>query len=151
MTSGVIDAGARDRDHAFHPEPPDEPSKENAMTDARRIAERYIATWNETDAERRLALLRRDWTDDASYVDPLASARGDTDICKLIGSVQERFPGFRFALTGRPDGHGEHVRFSWSLGPDGAPPPIEGSDVVLTQGERIARVIGFLDRVPSAA
>lgn len=115
------------------------------MSELQQIAERYIALWNETDADRRMALLRRDWADDASYVDPMARAVGRSEISALIGAVQERFPGFRFALTGRADGHGEHVRFSWSLGPEGADAPIEGSDTLVVDGGFIARVIGFLE------
>ena len=70
------------------------------------------------------------------------------EIDGLIFGVQTRFPGFRFALVGEPNGHGGHVRFSWSLGPANAEPPIEGSDVIELQQGRIARVIGFLDRGP---
>jgi hypothetical protein len=115
------------------------------------VAERYLATWNETDAARRGALLARHWTADAAYVDPLADVAGAAPIGEMIGGIQRRFPGFRFALKGQPDGHGSRVRFSWSLGPDGAEAPIEGSDVVTLNGDRIAQVIGFLDKVPQAA
>ena len=69
----------------------------------------------------------------------------------LIGAVQDRFPGFRFRLLGNPDGHGRWVRFSWGLGPEGADPLIEGSDVVEQDDGRIQRVIGFLDKVPAMA
>jgi hypothetical protein len=41
------------------------------------------------------------------------------------------------------------VRLAWSLGPDGAPALIEGSDVVTMARGRIANVIGFLDKVPA--
>ena len=115
------------------------------------VADHYIAAWNESDGDRRMALLRQHWNPDAAYVDPMANVAGLGAISQLIGAVQERFPGFRFALTGRPDGHGQHVRFSWTLGPAGAEPPIEGSDVVSLTDDRIASVIGFLDRVPQAA
>ena len=121
------------------------------MSQAQHIADRYIAAWNETDADRRMALLSEDWTDDAAYIDPLTKVAGRGEIGALIAGVQTRFPGFRFALSGRPDGHGDHVRFSWSLGPAGVEPPIEGSDVVMTYGGKIACVIGFLDKVPRAA
>jgi hypothetical protein len=120
------------------------------MSDPKQVADRYIATWNETNAERRMALLREHWSADANYVDPMASVTGVMDISKLIGSVHERFPEFRFALTGRPDGHGDHTRFTWSLGPNGTQPPIEGSDVVSLNQDRIVSVIGFLDKVPQA-
>lgn len=119
--------------------------------DAAAIATAYLQTWNETDADRRRAMLARHWTEDARYVDPLMSGAGHTQIDALVGAVHQRFPGFRFALLGTPDGHGEHVRLSWTLGPEGGEPPIEGSDVVRLEGGRIASVVGFIDRAPAAA
>jgi hypothetical protein len=121
------------------------------MSDLQEIAQRYIAAWNEADAGRRAALLGRDWAEDARYVDPLGQAVGRAEIGAMIGAVQQRFPGFRFTLLRPADGHGDHVRFSWSLGPDGIEPPIEGSDVLVLEDGRIARVIGFLDKLPKAA
>lgn len=115
---------------------------------AARIAERYIATWNETDADRRGRLLASDWTDDARYADPMATVQGRADIGSLVGSVQQRFPGFRFTLTRPGDGHGDFVRLHWRLGPAQGPAPIEGSDVVTVRDGRIAQVIGFLDKLP---
>lgn len=115
------------------------------------VAERYIETWNEADPVRRKALIDRHWTPDATYVDPMASVAGAAEIDGLIGAVQARFPGFRFSLAGAPNGFGDHVRFSWRLGPEGQEAPIEGSDVVMTFQERIACVIGFLDRIPQTA
>ena len=79
------------------------------MSQAQHIADRYIAAWNETDADRRMALLGEDWTDDAAYVDPLAKVAGRGEIAAMMDSVQTRFPGFRFALSGRPDGHGDQI------------------------------------------
>ena len=121
------------------------------MSDPKNVADRYLAAWNETDADRRQAMLRQHWSANATYVDPMASVAGLDDIGKLIGGVQQRFPGFQFTLLGRPEGHGKHVRFSWSLGPAGVEPPIEGSDVVVIDGDRIVGVVGFLDKVPQAA
>jgi len=109
----------------------------------------YIALWNEVDAERRHAQLSGGWTEDVRYTDPLMSARGHTELGGLVAAVHERFPGFRFSLRGRPDGHGDHVRLAWSLGPDGAEAPIEGSDVLTLRDGRIAEVVGFLDKVPA--
>jgi hypothetical protein len=114
------------------------------------VAERYIATWNETDGERRQGLLDQHWAADAQYVDPLMRGDGPVQITGLIGAVHQRFPGFRFSLLGTPDGHGDYLRFRWSLGPAGAEAPIEGSDVLLLRGGRIAQVIGFIDKAPAA-
>jgi hypothetical protein len=57
------------------------------MLDPRQIAERYIATWNETNERKRSELLQADWNGDASYVDPIAKAVGHEDIGGLIGGV----------------------------------------------------------------
>ena len=115
------------------------------------IVERYLAAWNETDAERRRGLVDALWTEDGSYTDPLADAWGRAEIDGLIGAVQQQFPGFVFTLLGAPDAHHSQARFAWSFGPDGAvEPPVVGFDVVALDGDgRIATVLGFLDRVPN--
>lgn len=119
------------------------------MIDPRNIAERYIALWNEPDAGIRRELFAQDWTEDATYVDPLMAGTGTAEIDGLVTGVKARFPDFRFQLTGKPDGHGDHVRFRWTLGPgDYVDAPIEGTDIVLLRDGRIHSVTGFLDRVP---
>lgn len=118
------------------------------MTHPAAIAQAYLDTWNETDADRRRTLLRTHWTDDARYDDPLMRGEGTAQIDALVGAVQQRFPTFRFRLTGTPNGWGDHVRLSWSLGPDAGPAPIEGSDVVRLRDGRIHGVTGFIDRAP---
>ena len=115
------------------------------------VADAYIAAWNETDPQRRMALLREHWVDDARYADPIMQGAGLAQIDALIGGVHAQFAGFRFTRLGTPDGHGEHVRFSWSLGPAGAEAPIAGTDVLQMHEGRIRSVIGFLDKVPAAA
>ena len=40
------------------------------MTDVAKLVDGYIEMWNETDPERRRALVAQTLTDDASYVDP---------------------------------------------------------------------------------
>jgi hypothetical protein len=67
----------------------------------------------------------------------------------LVGAVHQRFPEFRFTLTGTPNGHDKYTRLSWSLCPAGAEPPFEGSDVVVVDEGRISQVIGFIDRAPA--
>jgi hypothetical protein len=120
------------------------------MSDSVFIARAYLETWNETDVAKRQALMKKYWTDDATYVDPLMSGEGSEEISGLVGAVHQRFPGFRFKLTGTPNGHGKYVRLSWSLGPDDVEAPIEGSDIVVVEDERIRQVIGFIDRAPTA-
>ena len=61
------------------------------MLDPRQIAERYIATWNETNEGKRSELLQADWNGDASYVDPIAKAVGRENIGEIgRASCRER-------------------------------------------------------------
>jgi hypothetical protein len=122
--------------------------KTDAKTDPKTIASRYINLWNERAADRRREILKQNWTDDAKYVDPLMSGDGHDGVDALIAGVQQRFPDFRFQLIGEPNGFGDHVRFSWGLGPDGADGPIKGTDFALLREGRIRSVTGFLDQVP---
>lgn len=121
------------------------------MSNAAAIAEHYIAVWNETDPARREALLAEQWSEHATYVDPLMRGNGRREISALIDGVQQRFPGFRFALDGRVDGYGEHIRFAWTLGPQSEPDMIKGTDYVVVEAGRLKSVTGFLDKVPASA
>ena len=122
-----------------------------AALDAVGIAHRYIAVWNETDPARRRERLEADWTADARYVDPLMQAAGLAQIDALVGAVHQRYPGFRFRLKGTADAHGEHLRFSWTLGPSGAEDLIEGTDFAQVDSGKLRSVTGFLDKVPVGA
>ncbi len=118
------------------------------MTDAAQIAQLYVDSWNETDGDRRAGLLADLWTEDARYVDPMMAGQGRTQIDALIAGVHQQFPGFRFTLAGKPDGHGDKVRFSWTLGPDGQS-LVEGTDFGVVENGRLSAVTGFLDKVPA--
>ena len=121
------------------------------MTDATTIAGRYIALWNERTRSRRREMLSQDWTADATYVDPLMNGAGHDGVDALIAGVQQKFPDFKFTLIGQPNGHGDHLRFSWGLGPDGADSPIKGTDFAVLKDGRIRAITGFLDQVPQGA
>lgn len=119
------------------------------MPDHTALVAQYIASWNETDAQRRDALIAATFTEDAAYTDPLMHGTGHDGIAGLIGGAQSQFPGFHFALTRPVDSVDDHVRFSWQLGPAGAPALIEGTDFACVSADgRLATVHGFLDRVP---
>ena len=120
------------------------------MTDFQTLAQRYIATWNETDAAARTEAVAALYAEDARYVDPLVDVRGHDGIEAAIVAVHDQFPGWVFRLAGPVDAHHDQVRFSWELGPAGAPEaPIAGFDVAVRDRHgRLASVLGFLDRVP---
>jgi hypothetical protein len=116
------------------------------------LIERYLACWNETDPAARPELITKTWAADASYIDPLVNAQGHDAIDAAIAATQSQFPGLVFALAGPVDTHHDVARFSWGLGGDGDEPLVIGSDVASVSADgRLARVVGFLDKVPSGA
>ena len=121
------------------------------MTDVNTIASRYIDLWNERMPSRRREILGQHWAKDAKYVDPLMAGEGHAGVDALIAGVQHRFPDFRFKLIGEPNGFGDHVRFSWGLGPEGADSPIKGTDFAVVSDGRVSSITGFLDQVPPGA
>lgn len=114
------------------------------------LADRYLAAWNETDAARRRELIALAWTESASYVDPLMRGDGHAGIDAMIAAVQGRFPGFRFTRVSPVDAHGEHLRFTWELGPASEPALVVGTDFATVGADgRLARMTGFIDRAPA--
>jgi hypothetical protein len=112
----------------------------------------YIAAWNETDAERRRALIARTWAEDARYVDSHRDSTGHAAIDAMIATVQQRFPGYRFRLSSGIEVHHDRARFSWIAGgTEEAPLFFGGTDfAVLASDGRLGAVTGFTDAVPSA-
>jgi len=119
------------------------------MSDVRGIVEQYLAVWNETDDDKRRALIAEVFTADASLTDPLASVAGYEGIDQLVAGAQGQFAGLTFTLPAEPDAHHDLARFHWHLGTPGAEPLAIGFDVVELDGGKIAKVHGFLDKVPA--
>ena len=119
------------------------------MSDHSTLAAGYIAAWNETDDDRRKQLVTDTFSESVSYRDPVMQGDGHDGVDQLIAGVHERFPGFRFALKGDAEVFGDILRFSWTLGPDGVEAPIEGTDYVVVEDGLMARVTGYLDKVPA--
>jgi limonene-1,2-epoxide hydrolase len=113
------------------------------------LIEKYIAAWNETDAAARRQLVDEVYAPDAAYTDPLAAVTGRDQIDALIAGAQNQFAGLEFRLAGRVDAHHDVARFSWHLGPRDADPIVVGFDVAVIADGRIAKVHGFLDKVPA--
>jgi hypothetical protein len=120
------------------------------MSDFTKLAEQYIATWNETDPSARRALIDETWSSGGRYIDPLADVTGRDQIDAVIAAAQAQFGGMTFRLAGAVDAHHDQARFTWELGPDGADAVIVGFDVAQRDADgRLAQVLGFLDRVPA--
>ncbi|GAA4909022.1 SnoaL-like protein [Stackebrandtia albiflava] len=121
------------------------------MTDYTAIASRYIDAFNTSDPADRAALIAGLFAADVEYRDPLATVSGHDGVNAFIAGAHAQFPGWVFSLAGPVDGHGDQARFTWTLGPETGDAPVQGFDVVTLDGDgRIDRVLGFIDRAPSA-
>jgi hypothetical protein len=115
------------------------------------LIDRYIAIWNETDADRRRDLIARTWTETASYLDPVIAGEGQTGIAAMTQGVQERFPRHQFRRTSEVDAHHDCLRFSWELAPEGGPAVVHGTDFGMVAADgRLQSIIGFFDSAPAA-
>src|SRR3954451_13171095 len=116
-------------------------------TDVATVVDTYIAMWNETDPERRRALIEQTWTEDASYVDPLMSGEGPSGIDAMVVGAQAAYPGHEFRLVAGPDAHHDRVRFTWQLfGADGGAAVATGIDFATVADDgRLREVTGFLE------
>ena len=63
------------------------------------LIDRYIAIWNETNAQRREELIARTWTEDAVYLDPMMHGEGRRGIDVMIEGVQRQFPARDFVTA----------------------------------------------------
>ncbi|NNH69372.1 nuclear transport factor 2 family protein [Nocardia uniformis] len=118
------------------------------MTEFENIAQRYIETWNESDAGKRRQLIDELYTADVSFTDPLVQLTGPDAIDAMVAGAQQQFAGLTFGL-GPVDGHHNTARFTWTLGAPDAEPLVIGFDVITVVDGRIERVLGFLDKVPA--
>ena len=117
------------------------------MTNINATVDTYIASWNETDAERRRELVGATFAEDASYVDPLMTGSGAEEIAAMIGAAQAQFPGHRFELAFGPDAHNDVVRFAWSLVGDGGTVAKGVDFATVAPDGRLRNVTGFLETV----
>ena len=91
------------------------------------LIDRYFEAWNETDPHRRRELIARTWTEDSTYIDPLATGEGRNGIDAMIATVQKQFPSLKFRRVTEVDAHNDRVRFSSELGPTTVRPLLAAS------------------------
>ena len=116
------------------------------------VVDGYFEMWNETDADRRRAVIAGTWAPAASYVDPMFTADGYDGLDALVAGVHEEFPGHRFRLTDPVDVHHDRARWGWELAPDGGAPIASGVDfAVLDPDGRLREVTGFFAAATGAS
>jgi hypothetical protein len=133
---------------------------------AAELAEKYIALWNEPDAERRRLLIAELWTESARHIlqppqeirgiaagpgiamTPILEARGYEEIQARAASAYEHWVGSEgLSFRGRDDAErlGDVVKFHWeAVAKDGEVFAVGLSFLVLAADGRIERDYTFV-------
>lgn len=118
-------------------------------TNLTELVDRYLETWNETDAARRRKLIAQTWTENASHLDPLMEGEGHEGIDAMLQGVQAQFPHHFMRRVGEVDAHHNRVRFGWELGSKDGTTLVRGIDIgVVSADGRLESITGFLDQWP---
>jgi len=83
------------------------------------FAERYMAVWNEADAERRYKSITELWTEDGVQCTPEGEYRGHQVLGKRISTNYETFVKAQGLLfrAGNVEEHHDAVKLSWEMLP----------------------------------
>lgn len=117
--------------------------------DAERVIAQYLAAWNETDANARVALLSACWAEGGVYVDPTVELAGAAELSRHIAAVQAARPGARLEFVSGVDFHHRVLRFLWRLvRADGTPGETCVDVAEVGPAGRLVRVVGFFGAPP---
>ena len=120
------------------------------MVGIEELVGRYVAVWNEGDADRRRAAIAALWAEGATHFTRSLEARGHAAIEARVADAHERFvraQGFVFTSANNADGHHRAVKFSWLMVPaGGGAAAAAGTVLILLDGDdRISRDYQFAE------
>ena len=131
-----------------------------------RIRDRELVAGSELPSERQLMaefghiiddvndtreweLLRRVFTEDAVFYDPLGGVfRGRDEIDGIAAKLKAIHPDFQYQPLGKPEEVGNAGRVRWIEGKPGEKPEVAGTDFIITRDGRIAAIYLFFDKMP---
>ncbi|PRD52174.1 hypothetical protein [Phyllobacterium myrsinacearum] len=104
-------------------------------TDLDKLANRYVAVWNEPDQTKRRNGIERLWVQDGLHFTPTREVKGYDALEARVEESHSKFvrdQGFIFRVSGEPLGHHGLVKFYWVMvDPKSDTVNAVGSDVVL--------------------
>jgi hypothetical protein len=137
------------------------------MSDPRKLADRYVALWNEPDPDQRRRAISELWTEDGAHIlqapqeireiasragiglTAVLEARGHVALEARATSAYDEFVaqgGFSFRRRDNVERVGDVVKFNWEMvSPDGEVAGVGLEFIVLTPDGRIRRDYQFID------
>ena len=126
----------------------------NARTEFAELADRYVAVWNEPDADARRAAIAGLWVPDGEHYVRTLKAKGYEALQQRVTGSHEknvRDAGFRFVSAGDAQFLHDAVMFHWHMVPAaGGPVAALGLEfLVLAEDGRIATDYQFILPTPA--
>ena len=111
----------------------------------------YVATWNESDMDKRLALIEQAWAEDGRYVAESSDVTGHSAINENVVRIQNKYPNRIFLRTSEIFSLRERARFTWAMLDPAGSATISGVDYALfAEDGRLRRITCVYDRKPRA-
>ncbi|KXO72947.1 hypothetical protein [Brucella anthropi] len=125
-------------------------------TNLQDFTKRYIAVWNEADADKRRSGIEAFWAADGSHFTPTRVFSGHDELEERVEEAFNEFvrdKGFGFRLHGDPSGHHGIVKYLWEMVDPGSSAIIAlGSTVLrLDQSDRIISEHQFVESLSAQA
>jgi hypothetical protein len=123
------------------------------MNDPQQLADRYVAAWNETDAEARRKAIAGLWRPDGTHYVRDREARGYVALeQRIIGSYQKnvRDGGCRFRAVKNAQALRNVVTFNWEMvTPDGGVAAVGLEFLIVDELNRITVDYQFIVKLPA--
>ncbi|MFI6683924.1 nuclear transport factor 2 family protein [Streptomyces sp. NPDC050485] len=122
------------------------------MSDIEATVEKYVASWEEPNAELRRQVISELWAEDAIYKNPFVEFRGRDGVEAAVTQAYDLFvtKGYTFKVV-KLDTSQDAVRYTWEMTLPGASEPeaVGTQVVVLDENGRMANDHQFIDKAPT--
>jgi len=121
------------------------------VVDRQERVDAYVETWNESDMDKRLALIEKAWAEDGRYVAESSDVTGHSAINDNVVRIQNKYPNRIFLRTSEIFSLRERARFTWAMLDPAGSATISGVDYALfAEDGRLRRITCVYDRKPRA-
>lgn len=119
------------------------------MVDRQEQVDAYVATWNESDMDKRLALIEKAWAAEGRYVAESSDVTGYDAINDNVVRIQQKYPNRIFFRTSDIFSLRDRARFTWAMLDPAGSATIAGVDYALfAEDGRLRRITCVYDRKP---
>lgn len=120
------------------------------MSEYDELIDKYFASLNETDGERRRDLIEQVWAENGKFVSPFGVAVGRAAIDAKIEKGLEQMAGNEVRRTGEIETLHDCFRLKFEVVGQAGEAFIGGVDFGIVAGGKLKSMVGFFDFAPAA-